>query len=171
MNKRTKGFLWIALGVVCLVVMVGAAVIGGLAYVAYQQFALKQSVVEPADAAQQLDQLRAQFHAPARLQFAWKPDGPPDVTIQRPPTNSTASLTSLHVAAFDPHERHLVRVTMPFWLVRVAFGKMRIAGAEILNHLDTPSGRLTPADIEAFGPGLLVDDKRQDGTQVLIWTD
>jgi len=172
MNKRTKGCLWIALGVVCLVVMVGAAVIGGLAYVAYQQFAIKQSVAAPADASRELDELRARFHDPPHLQFSWKPDGRPDVKITRPAAAVTATLTSMHVTAFDPRERHLVRVTVPFWLVRLApQGHMRVNGTEILEDLDTPTGRLTPADIESLGPGLLLDDTRPDGTRVIIWTE
>ena len=171
MDKRKKGWLWIALGVACLVVMVGAVVVGGLAYVIYQQLAIKQSVVEPTDAAKQLDELRAQFHEPPHVQLSWRPDGHPDVTLSKPKTPSTVALTVMHVAAFDPKEHHLVRVTVPFWLIRVAGAKMSFTGAEILHDLDTPSGRLTPADIEALGPGLLVDDRQPDGTQVLIWTE
>ena len=172
MDKRKKGYLWIALGVVCLVVMVGVAVVGGLAYVVYQQFALKQTVIEPADAAKELDQLRAEFHDPPRLQFAWKSDGHPDVTLRKPQTPSTVSLTAMHVTAFDPKERHLVRATVPFWLLRLTpEWKMRMNGAEMMHYLNTPGGRLTPADIEALSPGLLVDDKQPDGTQVLIWTE
>jgi hypothetical protein len=76
------------------------------------------------------------------------------------------------VTAFDPKEHHLVRVTVPFWLLRLTpEWKMHMHGTEMLNDLNTPSGRLTPADIEALGPGLLVDDKQPDGTQVLIWTE
>ncbi len=172
MDKRKKGYLWIALGVACLVVMVGVAVVGGLAYVVYQQFALKQTVVEPTDAAREFDQLRAQFRDPPRLQFAWKPDGRPDVTLRKPQTPSTVSLTAMHVTAFDPKERHLVRATVPFWLLRLTpEWKMRMNGAEMMHYLNTPGGRLTPADIEALGPGLLVDDKQPDGTHVLIWTE
>ncbi len=172
MDKRKKGYLWIALGVACLVVMVGAVVVGGLAYVVYQQFALKQTVVEPTDAAREFDQLRAQFRDPPRLQFAWKPDGRPDVTLRKPQTPSTVSLTAMHVTAFDPKERHLVRATVPFWLLRLTpEWKMRMNGAEMMHYLNTPGGRLTPADIEALGPGLLVDDKQPDGTHVLIWTE
>jgi hypothetical protein len=172
LDKRKKGYLWIALGVVCLVVMVGVAVVGGLAYVVYQQFALKQTVIEPADAAKELDQLRAEFHDPPRLQFAWKSDGRPDVTLRKPQAPSTVSLTAMHVTAFDPKERHLVRATVPFWLLRLTpEWKMRMNGAEMMHYLNTPGGRLTPADIEALGPGLLVDDKQPDGTQVLIWTE
>ena len=172
MDKRKKGFLWIALGLVCLVVMVGAVVAGGLAYVVYQQFALKQTVIEPADAAKELDQLRAEFHDPPRLQFTWKPDGRPDVTLRKPQTPSGVSLTAMHVTAFDPKERHLVRATVPFWLLRLTpEWKMRMNGAEMMHYLNTPGGRLTPVDAEALGPGLLVDDKQPDGTQVLIWTE
>ena len=172
MDKRTKGCLWIALGVICLVVMVGAAVIGGLAYVAYQQFAIKQSAAAPADASRELDELRARFHDPPHLQFARKPDGRPDVKIARPAAPFTSTLTAMHVTAFDPRERHLIRVTVPFWLIRLApHGRMHVNGAEILNDLDTPTGQLTPADIESFGPGLLLDDTRPDGTRVIIWTE
>ena len=172
MDKRKKGYLWIALGIVCLVVMVGVAVVGGLAYVVYQQFALKQTVIEPADAAKELDQLRAQFHDPPRLQFTWKSDGRPEVTLRKPQTPSTVSLSAMHVTAFDPKERHLVRATVPFWVLRLTpEWKMRMNGAEMMHYLNTPGGRLTPADIEALGPGLLVDDKQPDGTQVLIWTE
>src|SRR5262245_36570144 len=172
MEKRKKSWLWIALGIVCLIVMVGVAVVGGLAYVVYQQFAIKQSVVAPAAAAKQLDELRAQFHTSPRLQLTWKDDGHPDVKYVRPETPSHVALTAMHVAAFDPKEKHLVRVTVPFWLIRLApEGKMQVNGAEVLNHVDTPSGRLTPDDIEALGPGLLIDDKQPDGTQVIIWTE
>jgi hypothetical protein len=106
------------------------------------------------------------------LQFAWKSDGHPDVTLRKPQTPSTVSLTAMHVTAFDPKERHLVRATVPFWLLRLTpEWKMRMNGAEMMHYLNTPGGRLTPADIEALGPGLLVDDKQPDGTQVLIWTE
>jgi len=65
-----------------------------------------------------------------------------------------------------------VRATMPFWLLRLTpEWKMRMNGAEMMHYLNTPGGRLTPADIEALGPCLLVDDKQPDGTQVLIWTE
>jgi len=106
------------------------------------------------------------------LQFAWKSDGRPDVTLRKPQAPSTVSLTAMHVTAFDPKERHLVRATVPFWLLRLTpEWKMRMNGAEMMHYLNTPGGRLTPADIEALGPGLLVDDKQPDGTQVLIWTE
>src|SRR5262249_10652900 len=112
------------------------------------------------------------FHGSPRLQFSWKPDGRPDVKYAKPQSPSTLSLTAMHVAAFDPKERHLVRVTVPFWLIRLApEGKFRVNGAEVLNDVDTPSGHLPPADIESLGPGLLVDDQRPDGTRVLIWTE
>jgi hypothetical protein len=63
-------------------------------------------------------------------------------------------------------------MTIPFWLVRMApHGKMQVNGEEVLSHLSTPSGRLTAEDIEALGPGLLVDETRPDGTRIILWTE
>jgi hypothetical protein len=50
-------------------------------------------------------------------------------------------------------------------------GKMQVNGEEVLSHLSTPSGQLTAQDIEALGPGLLVDEIRPGGGRVIVWTD
>jgi hypothetical protein len=173
MQNRTKGCLWLALGVVSFVVIVGVAVIGGLGYIVYQQFSVKSASVEPADASHQLDDLRGRFAGQApRLRITHRPDGRPDVQIDGARPSSSTRLTELHVAAFDPSEKKLVRVTVPFWILRFApEGKMKVIGADVLNDVQTPSGTLTAKDIEAFGPGLLVDDSRPDGTRLIIWTE
>jgi hypothetical protein len=172
MQKRTKGCLWIALGVACFLIMVGVAVVGGLGYVIYQTFNVNTRVVKQADAAHDLDSIRAQFAGQTpKLTITETPDGKPDVKLARP-TPSPVPLTWLHVAAYDPSKGKLVQVTIPFWLLRMApAGKMKVNGDEILNHLETPSGKLTAKDIEALGPGLLVDHTRPDGTRVIMWTE
>jgi len=173
MQKRTKGCLWIALGVACFLIMVGVAVIGGLGYVIYQQFGVNAKVVKQEDAARELDAIRGQFAGQTpKLTITETTDGRPDVKIARPAASPVA-LTSLHVAAYDPSKYKLVQVTIPFWLLRMApdGGKFRVNGEEVLNHLSTPSGKLTVKDIEALGPGLLLDDTRPDGTRVIIWSE
>lgn len=173
MQKRTKGCLWIGLGVAVFLIMVVVAVVGGLGYVVYQQFGLKTAFVAPPDGSRQLDEIRAGFAGQApRLTIGRKPDGRPDVHIAGTPPASQAPLTSLHVAAFDPSAGKLVRVTVPFWLLRHApQGKVMVNGADVLHDLSTPSGTLTAHDIEALGPGLLVDDTRPGGRRLIIWTE
>jgi hypothetical protein len=173
MQKRTKNWLWIALGIACFIVMVGVAVIGGLGYMIYQQFSVKAAFVQAQDANHELDQVRAQFAGQSpKLTISETADGKPDVKIAPSTSAPPASLTSLHVAAFDPSAHKLVRMTIPFWLLRMApHGKMQVNGEEVLSHLSTPSGQLTAQDIEALGPGLLVDEIRPGGGRVIIWTD
>jgi hypothetical protein len=170
-EKRTKNWLLIGCGGAIFLVMAGVAVVGGFGYYVYQQFNLNTAHVQPADAAKQLDEIRAKFPGEPKLTFSKRPDGQADVKVAAPAT-STTSLTALHVAAFDPSENKLVQVTVPFWLLRMApSGKMKVNGDEILNHLQTPSGHLTPKDIEALGPGLLVDHVEADGSRVVIWSE
>lgn len=173
MQKRTKGCLWIALGVTCFVVMVGVVVIGGLGYTLYQQFNVNAHFLPREDAARQLDEVRARFAGQEpRLNVRRTEDGTPDLKITPPASPNTVPLTTLHVAAFDASNHKLVNFSVPFWLLRLApDGKMRVNGEEVLNHLSTPSGRLTVRDIEALGPGLLVDDSRPDGSRAIVWTE
>lgn len=175
MQKRTKGCLWIALGVACFLVMVGVALVGGLGYVIYQQFSVSSHFVPREDAAKELDKVRARFAGQApKLTVIETPDGKPDVKISPPATPSKVELTSLHVAAFDAKAGKLVNVAIPFWLVRLApegGSHVQVDGEEVLNHLATPSGRLTARDIEALGPGLLLDETRPDGSRFILWTD
>jgi hypothetical protein len=172
MQKRTKNWLWIALGIACFLIMIAVAVIGGVGYMIYQQFSVKATFVDASDATHQLDEIRAKFAGQTpKVTFTETPDGKPDVTLARP-VASPVSLTSLHMATFDPSKNKLVQMTVPFWLLRMApEGKMQVNGEEVLSHLSTPSGKLTAKDVEALGPGLLVDETRPDGTRVILWTD
>jgi hypothetical protein len=173
MQKRTKGCLLIGAGVAIFLVMIGVAVVGGLGYYVYQQFGMHASFVKREDAAQQMDAVRARFAGQSpKIAIKETDDGKPNVTLAKPAASSV-SLTSLHVTAYDPSKDKLVEMTIPFWLLRMMpeRGKMQVNGDEVLNHLSTPSGKLTAKDIEALGPGLLVDETRRDGTRVIIWSE
>jgi hypothetical protein len=173
MQKRTKGCLLIGAGVAIFLVMVGVAVIGGLGYYVYQQFGMHATFVKREDAAHQLDAVRARFAGQSpKIAVKEAGDGTPDLTLTKPGV-VPVSLTSLHVTAYDSSKDKLVEMTIPFWLLRMVpeGGKMQVNGEEVLNHLSTPSGKLTAKDIEALGPGLLVDETRPDGTRVIIWSE
>jgi hypothetical protein len=174
MNKRTKGCLWIALGVACLVIMVGVAVVGGLGYILYQQVSMKTAVVAPADAEKEFASIRAKF-AGQRPHFRRETggDGEGRFTIDRPSGSvPTQSLTSIHVVEFNPRERRLVQFTIPFWLVRLApEGKIRVQGDNDVFKDLNGSGHFSPRDLEALGPGLLLDETDSDGSSVIAWTD
>lgn len=171
MEKRTKNWLLIGCGGAIFLVMVGVAVIGGLGFTLYQQVGASATFVKPDDAARTLDGIRATLPGPPKITLR-ETNGQAEVVLAKP-VASPVSLTSMHVAAYDPSEKKLVQFTVPFWIVRMLpdAGKVKVNGEEVLNHLSTPSGKLTAKDIEALGPGLLVDDNRPDHTRVIIWTE
>ena len=78
---------------------------------------------------------------------------------------------SVHVIAYDPDERKLVKVDVPLWLVHkfkdedeeIDFGH-DISG-RAADHLKQVRLR----DLEKAGRGALVEVEDDDGTQVLVW--
>ena len=73
--------------------------------------------------------------------------------------------------AYDKHARKLVRVSIPFWLLRMAPSRH----VSFLNDsgIDFDSDRvhLTLEDLERRGPGLILDQADRRGSQVLVWTE
>ena len=81
---------------------------------------------------------------------------------------STARLDTLAVLAWNPEQEELVRVSLPFWLLRLQ-GKPFILG-DMVTSFEDRSLQLTAEDIERHGPGIVLDFVGPDGTRVLVWT-
>jgi hypothetical protein len=83
--------------------------------------------------------------------------------------NGTQRPESLNVMAFDPHDERVVRVDIPFWLLRLKMRGTRIdVGGN--RNLELEKLRLTVEDLERFGPTLIVDHRDADGARVLVWS-
>ena len=172
MNKRTKGCLWIALGTAIALGMVAAALVAGAGFWVYQEFAPAAEFLPPADAGRQLDLIRARFPGQQPLIDVTDEDGRSQAHVSgdATPRRAPGSIHAIHVAAFDPRARKLVRFSIPFWLVRLSPGGQVTIGDDVLKDVKGQT-RLTVRDIEAFGPGLLIDETRPDGHRVLVWTE
>ena len=140
--KSKRGCLWAALGADILVLIVGAALFGGAAWLVYQSSSIKRASATPARAAAELAAVRARFAGQAPL-----------ITIDE---DEQASLV--------PRKR-----TLPFWLLRLApgGGELRIGD----DTLRLRGERVTIKDVEDAGPGLLVDHTDREGRRVLVWTE
>ena len=89
---------------------------------------------------------------------------------REPPAGATApSPESMHVMVWDPKEGRIVRVALPFWLLRLSNRGSIHFSSERTNlsfeHLD-----LTVDDLAKYGPALVVDQEMPSGERVLIWT-
>ncbi|HEX7086193.1 MAG TPA: hypothetical protein VF198_07500 [Vicinamibacterales bacterium] len=174
MDKRTRGYLWIALGVVLLLVMVGGVLVIGGGYWFYQQVAPQEQRLDPEAAAQELDAIRARFAGRAPI-FDLEESGEGQATVRLRPDStrpaSPARITSIRVVAYNPAKRTLVRFSVPFWLLRYTpNAKITISedGTVVEGGEGTP---FTVRELERIGPALLVDDTDADGEQVIVWTE
>lgn len=77
-------------------------------------------------------------------------------------------IDDLHVLAWDPDEDKLVRLRIPWWLVRMKTGgRVRLNSGTSIFDGDEVS--LDIEDLERHGPGLILDAADRDGQRVLIW--
>jgi len=75
---------------------------------------------------------------------------------------------SLNVMAFDPNDDKVVRMDLPFWLLRLKQGGTRFSMGG--DDVDLAKLRLTVEDLERFGPTLILDHKDHNGARVLVWS-
>jgi hypothetical protein len=74
----------------------------------------------------------------------------------------------LNFMAYDPRDDRVVRMDLPFWLLRL---KMRGNRIDLGNsNVDFAKLRITVEDLERFGPTLILDQKDLNGSRVLIWS-
>ena len=166
MSGRVKAWVWVivavvVIGVLCVVAMAGI----GLYF--FSQHVETRSA-SPANAARDFEQVKTRF-ADQKPLIELDDHGRylRSNTDRTPPPNAK-SPESINVMAFDPDDGRIVRLTIPFWLVR-----MKMRGATIdLNgkHMDLEDLRLTAEDLERFGPTLIVDHKNPSGERVLVWS-
>ena len=153
----------IAVAVVAAVLMI--AVVGGSVYWVSRH--IDAQATSDASAADELSRTRARFAGQVPL---LEIRGRDDVVLRRTARRADARRgepTTLHVLAFDPDEGRIVRMNMPFWLLRLAPGRRLRFGASGVDA----NVRLTLEDVEAGGPGLLVDGRSPDGQQFIVWTE
>jgi len=82
--------------------------------------------------------------------------------------NGTKHPDSLNVMAFDARKEHVVRVEIPFWILRLKTrGTLVDVGS---GNIDLQKLRLTVDDLERFGTTLIVDHQDMNGSRVLVWS-
>jgi Tfp pilus assembly protein PilE len=166
MNKKTKTWVSILVAVVIVVVLVGIAALAGTTYffmshIHQTSAAENQAADRFAREREKLSGRRALLELDERDEVVVNRE----VTAERP---STAKLQTLHALVYDPREERIVEVNIPFWLLRVMpSGRMSFGNRRI--NLD--STRVTVADLEQHGAGLILDHRDRRGSQVLVWTE
>jgi hypothetical protein len=163
-----KQWIPIVVGIAIFVVLVGAGLLGGFIYLVARQVDVQE--VSEAGAQAEFDRLLAGMAG--QTPFIEVPEGDLDraVVHREMQTKDTGSVSTVRVRVWSPRERKLVRVDLPFWMLRLTGG-----GGNTLRFDAGPHHRVklrvTPEDIDRRGPGLLLNYRRPDGDRLLVWTE
>ena len=171
MTKKLPTWASVLIAAVIIVGILAVAAVGGAAFFIYRH--VNTSFAESETAQVAFTQARARFENQQPLIEIRHGDEP---LIHRELVKGTAErqkLEALRVLAYDQHDGKLVRVSIPFWLLRMAPSKnLSFLNDDRINvDVDSDRVRLTLDDLERRGPGLLLDTHDRRGSQVLVWTE
>jgi hypothetical protein len=142
----------------------------GCVVVTVSWFRQNMAVTETTEEAamREMDAIRARF--PGQQPLIQLVDGKPELVAERASQTSTqTTLTTLHVAAFDSDEGNLVKFSLPFWLLRLKSGPIRISAYQ--QGWDDRGVSFKVEDIEKHGPGVIIDATEPREGRVVIWAE
>ena len=162
--KKRYTWLYVILGALLVMGMLSVGCVVGAVWFFRQNFEVHRTSEQAA--MQQLDEVRAKFAGQQPLiQLV---DGKPQV-VERTAQQGAPPLKTLHVIAFDSDEENIVNFTLPFWLVRMKSGPIRISAYQ--QGWDDRGIAFNVEEIEKAGPGIIADITREREGRVIIWAE
>ena len=168
MAEKKKNWLLIILGIVIFVVIVGIAVIAGGLYWMYRQMGVSTTTTQ--DPTPVFEEARAPFKGQQPyIEMSFDNDEERAVVHHELEKPEKTTVNRLRVLVYDPDDNRLVRLQIPFWLVRLGGGNKHIS----LDAGNVHGVRLsiTPDDLERRGPGLILDQQTRGGQRLLVWAE
>jgi len=164
MAGKVKTWVWVVIGLVvaCVLGVIAMAVVGVLFVRSHVDIRSTTTAAVTED----FQTVRARFTNQKPLIELDERGNFLHANVDRP--SGTARPQTLNIMAYDPGEKHVVRVNVPFWILRLKMRGTRIDVGG--NDVDLAKLRLTVEDLERFGPTLILDQKDSDGARVLIWS-
>jgi len=166
MAGKVKTWVWVLLAIVVIGILCVVAMAGVGLYFFSQH--VQTRATSPAKAAHDFEQVKIRFAGQKPLIELDDHGRYLRSNTDRTPPPNVKPPESINVMAFDPDDGRIVRLSIPFWLVRM---KMRGATIDLNgNHMNLEDLRLTAEDLERFGPTLIVDHRNASGERVLVWS-
>ena len=165
MAGKVKTWVWVLVAIVVLGILGVVAMAGVGFYIFSQSFDTK--TVSASEASSEFDTIKARF-AERRPLIELDDRGHFKRANHDRPSNHGARPNDLYVMAFDPDDGRIVRVKVPFWLLRLKLG-----GATVDfngSRMDLDDLKLTIEDLERLGSALIVDHTSSSGERVLVWS-
>lgn len=166
MAGKVKTWVWVVVAVVVVGILGVVAMAGVGVWFFSRHIATHEA--SPAIAARDFDEVKARFAGQKPLIELDERGHFLRSNPDRTPQPGAKTPEELHVMAFDPDDGRIVRVTIPFWLLRLKLGNSTIDFNG--NRMDLEDLRLSVEDLENFGPTLIVDHTERGGDRVLVWS-
>jgi hypothetical protein len=151
-----------------LLILAGAAVAGLGVFALLAARAVTVETADPSEALQRFSTVRASLgNAPAMV--ARDTSGRLERQLPAPATSTPSPITVIHVLAYRTANDRIIAADVPFW-----FFRLKAPAAQYLvrdTGFDLAELGLTAADLAEHGPGLVLDEQRDSGDRVLIWTE
>ena len=165
MAPSKKTWIWIIVGVLAVCVILLLVVVGAGVYYVSQHIDTERATVTEAGKA--FDSARAPFKEQRpliELDSSERPRaGRPLADI---PT-STVKPHELRIIVWNPDEQQIVRLSLPFWLLRLSKDDVRVMDE---GGFDFRRLKLDVDELERIGPVLVLDARGRSGERVLVWT-
>ena len=164
-----KTIVSIVIAAVLVAILFAVVAIAGLAYFVRSHV----TAVEASDraAVEEIAQARQRFAGQTPLiERRGDTDDDDQFVVHHPDASARAvPVQTLRVLAYNPRDERMVRVSIPFWILRLAPS----ARFNILDRADIDVGRarLTLDDLERHGPGIVLDATDHRGSKVLVWLE
>ena len=164
MGFTRKTWLWILVGVVgfgvfCIIAVAGA----GMYFVSKH---VHQGRSTSAEAFRTFDDVRAKFKNEKPVFEVDNREHPRQVRKFSDMPTSKAKADMAWILAWDPEREKLVKVSMPFWLLRLGRQKIDVSSG----GFDFQRLQIDINELQRVGPVLLFDFRSTGGDRVLIWT-
>ena len=167
--KKTWVWIIVITASVCIVALLAMATAG----VVFVSRHVSATTSTSANAVKAFDAARAPFKDQRPL-FELESRDHPRMTrdLESLPT-SNVKATDLWILAWDPdagpHEGRLVKISLPFWLLRLGRRKVDVFHGGT-DGFDLERLNLDVRELERVSPLVLVDHSMQHGERVLVWT-
>ncbi len=161
--------LWIALGGCGVVVLAGVAFVGLIIFVVIRHLEVRPA--SSATAEQEYNLLRSRFAGRQAL-IELDGDNPEKIKVHRPPEQPSAVQPStLHIFVWNQRESKVVRLDLPFWLLRLSPHSDSVNWNWSGGGFDFKDLQITVEDLERYGPGLVVDFEGRRGERLIVWSE
>jgi hypothetical protein len=164
MAGKVKAWVWVVIGVVVF------GILGVIAMAAAGLWFVKSHIdvrtTTTAAATEDFQTIRQRFATQRPLIELDEHGSFLRANVDRPA--GTQQPQTLNVMAFDPHDEKVVRMELPFWLLRLKGGGGRFDIGR--SNVDLARMHITVEDLERYGPILILDQKDTDGSRVLVWS-